>query len=324
MPRILLKLCLWIVIGLNTATAAETTLKVTVFPGVQNLAIFAAQEKGFFATRGLKVDLAFTPNSIQLRAGLAKGTFDIAHTAVDNAVAMVELDKADVAVLMGGDSSLNGLYVQPGIAAIAELRGKTVAVDAPNTAYALQLYKMLQMHGLQRNDYSVKVVGGVQLRLEAMRNDKSVAATMLNLPYSLLADREGMRNLGMAVTALGAYQGTAAFALRAWANANQDLLVRYLQGYIEGLRWAKNKANKTEAVALLVKRLKMAPEVAAQSYDILADPNGGFTTDARLDREGFENVLKLRAEIEGQWGGKPPPADRYLEQSYYTRALSGL
>ena len=278
MLRTLLKLCLVIATGLHCALAAETTLKVTVFPGVQNLAIFAAQEKGFFAARGLNVDLAFTPNSIELRAGLAKGTFDLAHTAVDNAVAMVELDKADVAVLMGGDSSLNGLYVQSGITAIAELRGKTVAVDAPNTAYALQLYKMLQMHGLQRNDYSVKVVGGVQLRLEAMRNDKSVAATMLNLPYSLLADREGMRNLGMAVTALGAYQGTGAFALRAWANANQDTLVRYLQGYIEGLRWAKNKANKTEAVALLVKRLKMMPEIAAQSYDILADPAGGFAT----------------------------------------------
>jgi hypothetical protein len=36
---------------------------------------------------------------------------------------------------------------------------------------------------------------------------------------------------------------------------------------------------------------------------------------------GFHNVLKLRAEIEGQWDGKPPP-DRYIDLSYYgTRRL---
>lgn len=110
------------------ARAAETPLRMIVFPGVQNLPIYAAQAKGFFARRELRVDLTFTPNSMALREGLAKGTYDLAHTAVDNAIAMVELAKVDVVVLMGGDSSLNGLYVQPDIQSVAELRGRTVAV----------------------------------------------------------------------------------------------------------------------------------------------------------------------------------------------------
>ena len=42
------------------------------------------------------------------------------------------------------------------------------------------------------------------------------------------------------------------------------------------------------------------------------------------NKEGFRNVLKLRAEIEGQWGDTPPPAEKYLDLSYYARALSGL
>lgn len=109
-----------------------------VFPGVQNLPIYAAQAKGFFARRGLEIEVEFTPNSQVMRDGLANGTYDLTHAAVDNGIAMVELAKADVAVLMGGDSSLNGLYVQPEIRSVAELRGKTVAVDAPDTAYAFQ------------------------------------------------------------------------------------------------------------------------------------------------------------------------------------------
>ena len=35
---------------------------------------------------------------------------------------------------------------------------------------------------------------------------------------------------------------------------------------------------------------------------------------------GFRKVLALRAEIEGSWGGKPPPAERYVDLSYYTKA----
>jgi hypothetical protein len=29
--------------------------------------------------------------------------------------------------------------------------------------------------------------------------------------------------------------------------------------------------------------------------------------DAKFNLEGFRNVLKLRADIESQWGGNPPP-----------------
>src|SRR5262249_27730809 len=53
------------------------------------------------------------------RAG--KGDHQIAHAAVDNAVAMVELAKADVAIVTGGDNGFNRIFVQPEINAYAEL-----------------------------------------------------------------------------------------------------------------------------------------------------------------------------------------------------------
>jgi hypothetical protein len=46
--------------------------------------------------------------------------------------------------------------------------------------------------------------------------------------------------------------------------------------------------------------------------------------DAKFDMAGFRNVLKLRAEIEGQWGGNPPPPEKYLDLSYYDRAIASL
>src|SRR5438105_2365746 len=83
-------------LGWAGAASAQTKLTVMVFPGLQNLPIYAAQDKGLFAKRGLDVDLKFTPNSFEIRDGLAEGRHQIVHTAVDNAVAMVEQGKGDV------------------------------------------------------------------------------------------------------------------------------------------------------------------------------------------------------------------------------------
>ena len=52
--------------------AEGTKLAVIVFPGVQNLPMFVAQAKGFYSKRGLDVDIKFTPNSDELRNGLAE------------------------------------------------------------------------------------------------------------------------------------------------------------------------------------------------------------------------------------------------------------
>jgi hypothetical protein len=47
-------------------------------------------------------------------------------------------------------------------------------------------------------------------------------------------------------------------------------------------------------------------------------------TDAKVDLAGFKNVLKLRAELHGDWGGIPPTPEQYLDLSYYERALGKL
>ena len=100
------------------------------------------------------------------------------------------------------------------------------------------------------------------------------------------------------------------------------MMVSQRGAVVEGRRWILDPANKTEAVQLLVDRLKLTPEIAARAYAIVTDPIDGMAKDAKFDMEGFKNVLKLRAEIEGQWGGTPPPAERYIDLSYYAKALA--
>jgi len=302
----------------GVARADDTNLTVIVFPGVQNLPMFAAQAKGFYAKRGLKVDLKFTPNSDELRNGLAEGRYQIAHSAVDNAFALKDKANVDIAVVSGGDNSFNHLYAQPEIKSLADLKGKTVVVDAVNTAYAFQLYEMLRQKGLNKGDYEIKPVGGTTARLEAMTKDKAMAAAMLNPPFSVRAEKAGLKDMGTAAAALGAYQGTSAFVLRAWGKANTDTLVKYLEAYIEGLRWSFDPKNKAEAVGLLVERLKLPEDIATASYETTKD---GFSRDGAINIEGVKNVLKLRAQFEG---GEPAAPEKYLDLSYYEKARAGL
>jgi ABC-type nitrate/sulfonate/bicarbonate transport system substrate-binding protein len=307
------------------AAHAQTPLKVMVFPGLSNFAIFAAQHQHLFAKHGVAIELLNTPNSDVLRDGLAKGNHQIAHAAVDNAVAMAELAKADIAIVLGGDNGFNRIVVQPEINSYQELRGRPVVVDAPNTAYALLLYKVLKDSGLNRGDYTVRPVGGTPARLEAMIKDKAnAAAGVLNPPWSFRAFEAGLKDMGSAAKAVGVYQAGGAFVMRDWAKANTDTLVRYIRAYIEGCRWALDPANRSQAIELLADRLKLSPEIAAKSYAVATDPGDRLARDAMFDMEGFKNVLKLRAEIEGQWGGNPPTPGKYIDLSYYDKALAGL
>lgn len=301
------------------------TLRVNVFPGSSNLPLLAAIDKGFFARRNLTIEVQNTPNSEQQRAGLPAGRFEIAHAAVDNAVAMVEVARNDVVIVMGGDSGMNDFMVRPEIRTFADIRGKSLAVDAPNTAYALVAKKILKNQGLlEGRDYTVKVVGGTQARSQAMVDRAELAAGIVNPPFTYMVGQRGLKSLGRATELAGPYQATGAFVMRAWAAQNAATLERYIAAYIEGARYAMDPANRAEMVQLLESRFKLSPAIANQTYDTLMTANFGLNKDAAFSLEGFRNVLALRAEIEGQWNGRAPDPAKYLDLGYYERALATL
>ena len=322
MKRLLAAIVAAFVLGSpHLARAEDTKLTIMVFVGIQNLPLFAAQSQGFFAKHGIDVDMKIAPGSEVLRQGLADGKWQIVHTAFDNAVAMADVAKVDVVGVIGGDNSFNHLIVQPEIGSVKDLRGKTVVVDALNTAYAFQLYDILAKNGLNKGDYTPKSVGATFKRLAAMQEDKNTFAAILNAPFSILAVKSGLKDMGPVSTVIGPYQATAGFSLRSWAQANPDTLVKYLQAYVEGLRWSLDPKNKDAATALLAERLKLTPEIAAECYALITDPANGLAKDGKFDMEGFKNVLKLRAQFEGV---APSSPEKYVDFSYYQKALAGL
>jgi ABC-type nitrate/sulfonate/bicarbonate transport system substrate-binding protein len=308
--------------GARAQTPAAQQIHVLTLLG-RPIQFVVADKQGLFTKYGLDVVNDNKKNSDELRADLAAGKGDVAYLAVDNAVAMVELAHQDVVIVMGGEGSQNELIAQKDIKSIADLRGKTLIVDAPNTAYALQMKKILSLSGLAAGkDYEIKPFGATPQRLIAMREQKDFAGSMLGPPVSLVAKHEGFVSLGSVQQLIGPYQAAGVFTQRAWAKDHRELLVAFLSACIEAQRWLLNPANKQQVFELLAAQYHLAPEIAAEDYDISITHPGGFAKDAQFDLRGFENVLKLRAEVEGQWGGNPPSPDKYYDPSYYQAALT--
>src|SRR6516162_4378917 len=108
-----------------TGYAAEpTVLHVNTFPTARSLPFYVGVDRGFFLKRGLKVELEFTESSQRQRQGLADGSVDVVHSAVDNAVVMIDVAKDDVVIVSGGDSGTNEFYVQAYVKDFADIRGK--------------------------------------------------------------------------------------------------------------------------------------------------------------------------------------------------------
>ena len=211
------------------------------------------------------------------------------------------------------------LFVRPELKSYDAIRGKSVVVDAPDTAYAFVLYKMLALKGLKKGDYGIAAGGDCTRRFNGIRNDPNNVAVLLNLPCSIVAAREGYPNWGSAADALGAYQADGVWVMREWARQHPDTLIKYLEAIIEAIRWASRSENRSETVAIVSKRLNVAPDIAEKSVEMAIGPRGGLDKDAQLNIKGFENLLSLRAEMTGSPVARP---EKYLDLSYYQRALA--
>src|SRR3954465_9785512 len=119
-------------VWLSPAAAADpVVLRINAFPNAKALPLHAGIANGIFARYGFKIDLELTEGSRPQREGLASGKTHVAHSAVDNALAMIEVAKEDVIIVSGGDSGMNEFFVQGNIAGFADLRGRKLVVDAP-------------------------------------------------------------------------------------------------------------------------------------------------------------------------------------------------
>lgn len=306
----------------------KSVLKVIVFAGGSNWPIWVAQSQGYFAANGIAVKLTPTPNSVFLVQELMAGRFDLAMATFDNIVAYqegqgeVELSQPpDLFGFMGGLSGALRLVARPEVRRYADLKGKTLGVDAAGTGYAFLMYKFLQMNGLGRGDYAIERVGGTAQRAQALIAG-TIAATMINSPLEIVPESMGCVRLGDVTSAFGPYQAISGVARRSWAARNAEALSSFIRAYSAAVEWLYEPANRDRALAIYASQVPNTPEeIAGKAYAAMLSGAEGFQRKARLDVEGIRTVLALRSEFGAPRKTLAEPM-KYVDESYYRRALS--
>ncbi|MEO7405256.1 MAG: ABC transporter substrate-binding protein [Burkholderiales bacterium] len=302
-------------------------MRLVVFPGGFNWPIWVAQQQGFLAANGVDVQVIDTPGSVFQLSGLIEGRFDLAITLVDNVIAYregqgeVPIVGDDLCALMAADTRVYpALITAPDVCNYADLRGRTLSVDAKTTGYANVLYAMLESGGLSPGDYAVESVGGVQQRFDAMLAGKQAGA-LFNSPFEGLLEARGFHRLDTALRVVGRYQGQVLAARLGWAQANRPAVVGFIRAFLDALSWLYDPANREAAFALFARHQPSAATgAAAIAYDVLFGPQHGFPADGRIDPLDLETVIELRGRYGQPKKRLDPVASRYYDSTFLDEA----
>jgi ABC-type nitrate/sulfonate/bicarbonate transport system substrate-binding protein len=281
--------------------------------------VFQAQANGFFKAEGLDVDSTRFDVTSQAVTALVTGAINIASPTPDVAMLATIKGQGDV-VIVSNEIRLPtwDLMVQPEIKTYADLKGKVLGVSQLQSASTLNLRQLLRKNGVKDNEYTILQVGGSGKRYAAIQS-KQIAGALITEPVNFEAMDAGFRKLG------GVYEASVVPSAvitvsRAWAKANEKILVGFLRAVYRAQDWINNPKNKKEAVDLMVELSKAQRTSVERTYD-------KYVFDLKVYNRGDINaeVIKKTLEdmVEIEALSKPiPDPNKFLDLSFREKALS--
>lgn len=222
--------------------------------GSSQSSLWIPYEAGIFRKHGLDVELLYV-------AGGSRGAQVV--VAGEAPIAMFNGASVISANLAGGDlvniaSGMNVipffLVVGPGYKQVEELRGKRVAITRFRSAtdYALR-YAAERWPIKPDRDFAVLQLGGQPEMIAALRSG-AVQAAMLNAEFTILARREGYRDLVDAASLGLTFPTSGLNTSRSYIRSHRGTVLRFVRAYVEGIHYSHTQ--RSFAVGVLGKYLK--------------------------------------------------------------------
>ncbi|MGE5302397.1 MAG: ABC transporter substrate-binding protein [Alphaproteobacteria bacterium] len=305
---------------------AEDVIRIGLFN--KDAAIIAADTKGFLKAENIRVEISSVTDSPTLLRNLISGKYDLILNNADNVIAWAEGQGADpqphdFVIFLGGSQGVNQkLVAASAINDFKDFKGKVLAADAPTTGYAIVGVYILKKHGLELNrDYSFKAFGNTVARADAMSRGEAFGA-MMNMADEEIQKR-GFKVLAHSEDYVKHYARGLGATRRPWANANEELLVRFVRAMIRATDWVMEAKNKEEVIRMLLPENKNNQARAKEMYEENTSPRFGFTPRSRIDIDGIRTIIELR-ETAGLMKPPVPKPQKYIDERFYNKALATL
>lgn len=256
-----------------TAAAAPTRTAVKlgqVSVSAANSAIWSAEEGGYLRKYGLDAEVVNIADSTQGVAALLSGQVPINCGISGTAVVSSALSGSDlVFYAVTVNTFPGGIYAQPAIRSVQDLRGKKLGVSRVGTASDTGGRIVLRQNGLVPvTDVAILGIGGIPEILAALKAGQ-IDAGVLSPPHTLQAREAGFRQL-VDIGALGieyAYNGVV--TTRAFQRQQAGVVESVLKALIEGVHRFKTDAAFGKAV--IAKRASLTEQpLIDETYDAFA------------------------------------------------------
>lgn len=210
------------------------------------------------------------------------------------------------------------VHAKPAIKKIADLKGKTISIGAVKDVTLIYMQPFLASAGLKTTDVDFVYAKATADRFTAL-NAGGVDATILNPPASFRADGLGFTNLGEISDYMKDYPFTVWAVHSDFAAKNRSAVVAFAKCHLRGVAWTNNAANRSEAIAMIIKYTKADPKDAEKTYDYLVTKLKSFSTDGVLTEEAF-NRMKSGLIQMGDVQEPVPPLSRFFDPSFIEAA----
>ncbi|MDF5732928.1 MAG: ABC transporter substrate-binding protein, partial [Rhizonema sp. PD38] len=239
------------------------------------------------------------------------GKYQLILTPADNVVNRVINSKLPVEIVAGidkGPDIVLAVNKSLGINSIADLRGKPIAVDAPDSGYVFALRKILAENGLflEKGDYSLQVIGGTPLRYQYLAAGQTptgdpVYGTLLTYPFTVISASQtaNINVLARFSDYVAPYQARVLATTSDYADTSPDTITAFLRAYIKAGQFVANPRNRTVVIADIAADLGVSSDVAATELDAALSHKSGEILNAQIDEQGLINTINLRQEFGG-------------------------
>ncbi len=268
------------------------------------------------------LDITFTQGTPQAAQLLSAGQADLATLSFSALAVAVSKGAVPDGLTIISDNyqdghagyATNTFFVKKGspIKTVADLRGKTVGVNAFGSAVDLVLRVMLKKAKLDpRRDVQIVEVAFPNMA-PAIREGR-IDCGVLVIPFlAVEAPKGDLEPLFTGGDAFGASSVIFQVVNSKFLKANPDAVRGFLADYVEGLRWYYDKANREKAIELVADFTK-SPKPVLDSYfattrDYFRDPG------ACISAEAIQKPID--AMVDQKLIGERVEAAKYLDLSY--------
>jgi ABC-type nitrate/sulfonate/bicarbonate transport system substrate-binding protein len=288
---------------------AQTSLSAVQWP------YFVALDQGLYERFALDVQFVTADSNANAIQGILAGSVNIGGGSLSSLIQAIANGSTNLIVTAAAvDRPLYPLVVAGDVQSFADLKGHRVGVSRVASTDGTWMRQILEKNGLNPDsDVEIVEVGGTSQRYQALVSG-GVDAVFITQPLDFQAHAKGFRDLGSSRDLTPQLVWESFATTRDWAEANTDVLVRFLAAHRLANQWLYDPANRDAAIALLVSQTKADPADAAQTYDLWVKEQV-FAKDSVALPEAVKASIDLETKLK-----TPVTVDAVLESSYMDQA----